>query len=130
MLAVVKGAGGTGEVLTDRKRYRLQLGVNRSSLLVGLLLLSGCATSRAPAVVDAAHPAVARANLALGPTPEHQWLATEGWVRSDWPAVDHGWRVDEVIYFSTATYDWQNGFDQFGGLFRAAQSLRAGLELR
>ena len=101
-----------------------------SGLLIGLLLASGCATQHAPAVVDATHPAVCRANLALGPTAEHLWLANEGWARSDWPAVDHGWRVDEIIYFSTITYDSQYQFDEFGGLYRAAQSIQAGVELR
>lgn len=101
-----------------------------SGLLVGLLLLAGCASHRAPVVVDATHPAVARANLALGPSAVHQRLACEGWARSDWPAVDLGWRVDEVNYFTTVTYDTQYDFGEFGGLYRTAQSIQAGVDLR
>ncbi len=88
----------------------------------------GC-HSRQPVAVMSPSPTGRCANLVLGPSPDAASEALRLAARSDWPAFERGYRFDDVTYFSTDTYEYQSGFDRFGGLYRASQSLRTGVWL-
>jgi hypothetical protein len=70
-----------------------------------------------------------RANLALGPTRVHAAIAPL-YARSDWPATVYGYRFGETTGYSTLTYDEESWYDEFGALFRAAETVRTGVLLR
>ncbi len=94
---------------------------------MGLILLAGCGTPQRCAIIDARQPGVPRANLVLGPTADHAWLATQFAGRSDWPTVEVGHRYEDVTYFSTIQHDTQVHYDRFGSFYNQAQTVRTGV---
>ena len=96
-----------------------------------LLTLAGCASSNG-VVVYAPGPARPAANLALGPLPDHTWLAESFAWRSSWPSVESGYVFDDVSSYTEVIFDDQSyygGFD--GGSFtREAISIRSGVLVR
>ena len=96
-----------------------------------LLTLTGCAASNG-VVAYAPGPARPAANLALGPLPDHTWLAESFAGRSSWPSVQLGYVFDDVSSYTEVIYDDQSyygGFD--GGSFtREAISIRSGVLVR
>jgi hypothetical protein len=104
----------------------------RSSVLLILLVgtLSGCARHGRCAKLEATPRRAAPANLALGPTVETNRLAASLPDRTDWPAVENGYRVDDTTYYFSDSYDAQYFFDRFGSLYRADQSIRSAVRIR
>ncbi len=93
-------------------------------LVSALLVLAGCA---GPGGVATFRPT---ANVALGPTADHTWLATRIAPRSDWPTVSTGYRLGEVTYYSRIRYDEQSYYNRFGSLYDSTQSVATGVWLR
>ena len=69
-------------------------------------------------------------NLAMGAHPDDLWLAEGLTMRGDWPAVDFGYRFDDVSSYAEVLFDNQYGFDRFGGTFRSGQNIRTGVLVR
>jgi hypothetical protein len=92
-------------------------------------MLSGCAARPRGAIVCAAARPAPRANLILGPTPYHAFMA-EQFGRTDWPATATGYRIDEVTSFTVSTYDEQAHYDCYGALFRVAETVQTGTQIR
>jgi hypothetical protein len=93
--------------------------------------LAGC-SGGTPPVTYWAQADRAAANLVIGPTRDHGWLAESFAYRSQWPAVDAGYAFDdvstytEIIYDDQSFYDWRYG----GGYTREAISVRTGVVVR
>lgn len=99
-------------------------------LTVGMALtLAGCAATR-PAGILGPNYSPYGANLALGPSGEHAWLATGIAPRGNWPAVQTGIRMDDVTFYQTYTYDRESYFNRYGGLDHARQMVRTGVWMR
>ena len=92
--------------------------------------LAGCGVSEHGAILHARQMRGSHANLALGPSAEHLRLAQRLAVRSDWPSVETGYRLDDVTFYMTAIYDEQSYYDRYGSLFHDTQSLQTGVRLR
>lgn len=92
--------------------------------LGAILLLScaGCAAPRATVYIgDGRRPPT---NLALDRDPRLTQLAEEFSSRSDWPAVDFGYVVDQFEATTVFSYDDQSFYDRLGGAFhRAAETI-------
>jgi hypothetical protein len=98
---------------------------------VFLLLVAGCA-GRNDAVRYAPGPQCSSANLAIGPTRDHGWLA-EGFAgRSSWPSAPLGYVFDDLSSYTEVIYDDQSYYDGFhgGGYTREAISIRTGVLVR
>ena len=102
----------------------------RLILVAWTALLAGCARSERGVVLSAVPHGEARANLVMARAPETAALATRMSVRSDWPSVDHGYRFDDVTYYSTIRYDEQSFYDRYGGLLYVNEGLRTGVWVR
>lgn len=102
--------------------------MKRTLVVIACLLAvsSGC-HRRCARVWDARG---SRANLVLGNSPETASLAQEFATRTDWPAVDVGFRVENVTFFTTTLYDEQAHYDRYGWLSREAISVESGVQLR
>ncbi len=87
-----------------------------------VILLGGCSTPQ-PTAVWRAHthttPDPITANLALGPSAEHNYIGELLARRSDWPAVEHGLRLDDVSQAFTLSYDDQSFYERDGGYFQS-----------
>ena len=96
-----------------------------------LLMLAGCA-ARPRVAVYAPAPGQPTANLVLGPTRDHTFLAEVYSYRSSWPSVQSGYLFDDVSTFSEVIYDDQSYYDGFygGGFTREAVSVRSGVLVR
>lgn len=96
-----------------------------------MLTLAGCARSSGP-VVYAPGPDRPAANLVLGPSPEHTWLAETFAYRSSWPSVESGYSFDDVSTYTEVIYDDQSFYDTplDGGYTHAAVSVRTGVLIR
>jgi len=70
------------------------------------------------------------ANLALGENAAATRLAALFCERSDWPSADSGYRFDAVSTYSTIGYDYQFGFNRYGGLYYGAEVVDTGTLLR
>ncbi len=99
-------------------------------LVAGLLFMCGCHECRRTTVVTYNANGPERANLALGPSPETSELAALFAERSDWPSVDIGYRVDDVTFYTTTTYDVQMRYDRDVSLYVGTQSVQAGTWIR
>jgi len=102
---------------------------------VGILIawtmgLAGCAAPLRVTELQASADWPAPANLALGPSAEVAVLATQMTERSDWPAVDTGYLMDDQTFYATTTYDVQSHFDRFGSLYYEALSVRTGTRIK
>jgi hypothetical protein len=104
----------------------------RFVLTAGLLItLSGCVGGERVAVY-APGPGVSVANLALGPSRDHTFLAETYAYRSSWPSARLGYLFDdvstytEVIYDDQSYYSWRGG----GSFAREAVSVRSGVLFR
>jgi len=101
-------------------------------LTAGLLCVAGgCTTPPRGTVLgcdrdEAASPA----NLALGESAAATRLATLSCERSGWPTVDSGYRFDAISTYSTIGYDYQFGFNRYGGLYYGAEVVDTGTWLR
>lgn len=95
-----------------------------------LLLLCGCTPNRG--VVYRAAPGRPVANLALGPTADHTWLAEQYTYRSSWPSVETGYRFDDATDYTQFIRDDQSYYDDFqgGGYSRQSLSVRTGVIVR
>ncbi len=93
------------------------------------LALLACRTPQ-PAVIAAGRDGAPAVNLALGPTAEHAWLATELAWRSNWPAVRLGYRFDDVTLYYSVLYNENSTYDRSGSLVDAQESVRTGVWLR
>jgi hypothetical protein len=109
----------------------------------GVILLAigvgGCAsqpheprgTVHDPVLAEAFLSGRPTANLVLGPSPRTGQIAETLAQRSSWPAVENGYRFDEMTYFSEYTYDDQSFYDYWGGAFISArQTIRTGVSIR
>lgn len=96
-----------------------------------LVSLAGCANVGGPAVY-APEPDRPVANLALGPSRDHTWLAEAHAYRSSWPAVRSGYVFDDISTYTELIYDDQSFYDARygGGYTRAAVSVRSGVLIR
>jgi hypothetical protein len=90
-------------------------------LFLGLLLASGCHRHH-HAMCAVAMP---RANLLLSNDPEPIMLALNI-PRSDWPAVEHGFRTDDTVSYTHVLADTQYWFDDFGALVDDAVTVETG----
>lgn len=95
-----------------------------ATIMLGLI---GCAHSPhdGAAVLSSRSPA----NLALGPTPMHAWVA-EGYGRAAWPVSEAGRRYEDVTVYWNVLYDEQSYYDEFGGMLHESQSVRSGVRVR
>jgi hypothetical protein len=97
-------------------------------LVAGLLLVCGCHERHHAAAVTVVQAERAeRANLALGPSADTSRLAALYASRSDWPSVETGYRVDDVTFYESMTYDVQMHFDRNNSLYDQAQNVRTGM---
>lgn len=98
--------------------------------VIGALALSlmACRAPQ-PAIIAAADDAPT-VNLALGPTAEHAWLATELAWRSDWPAVRLGYRFDDVTHYYSVLYNENSTYDRNGSVSDTQESVRTGVWVR
>jgi hypothetical protein len=96
-----------------------------------VLVATGCADGNR-AVCYAPVSSVPVANLALGPTRDHVWLAESFAGRSSWPAARSGYVFDDVSSYTEVIYDDQSYYDGFhgGGYTREAISVRTGVLVR
>jgi len=95
-----------------------------------LLMLAGCAPNRGVVVYTTTNPPAA--NLALGPTRDHGWLAEMHAGRSSWPSVQSGYLFDDTSSYTEVILDDQSYYDGFdgGGYTREAISIRSGVLVR
>lgn len=101
----------------------------RLILIVAVALIAGCSSGQTS--VGYHPPTTGRtANLALGPTAEHAWLAPRVAGRSDWPSVETGIRLDAVTYYQEFIYDRESHFDRFGGLYHWTETVHGGAWVR
>lgn len=104
-------------------------------LLLGLLLLAGCAQRTGPAY-SALHggPDLSgrlAPNLALGRSPADPLIGQLFNARSAWPAVEHGLRLSEQTYYTDVHFDDQSFYDRLGGAsFNLRTSTRTGVFIR
>ena len=96
-----------------------------------MLTLSGCANSRG-IVTHFPQPGHSAANLVIGPTRDHAWLAESFASRSSWPSTPAGYIFNDTSSFTEIIYDDQSFYDdQFGGGYtREAISVRSGVLVR
>ena len=101
------------------------------TIFVSALMLGGCAAERGT-VVYSTRPDRSTANLALGPTADHTWLAETMTYRSPWPSVDAGYHYGDVTSYTQFIYDDQSHYDgRYGGGFtRESFSVRTGTVVR
>lgn len=96
-----------------------------------ILMLTGC-TAGDRAVVYVPGAGQPAANLALGPSRDHGWLAESFAWRSSWPSVQAGYRFDDVSSYMEVIYDDQSyygGLDG-GSYTHEAISVRTGVWVR
>jgi hypothetical protein len=95
------------------------------------LFVTGCAGGHG-AVVYAPGPQRPAANLALGPSRDHVWLAETFAGRSSWPSVRAGYVFDDVSSYTEVIYDDQSYYGGLhgGGYTREAISVRSGVLVR
>jgi hypothetical protein len=98
-------------------------------LLTILLVLAGCCAAPSATMMVGTPNRPVAANLALGPSRQHAAIAPL-YARSDWPATIYGYRIGEVTDYSTVIYDEEDRYDEYGALFRAAETVRSGVLLR
>lgn len=96
------------------------------AMAFALLVLGGCAAPRGGAVLGPGQGT----NLALGPWPLDTLVATEMAYRADWPAVEHGYRFEDVTIYSRFSYDYLSGYDRFGGTYYGSESVESGVHVR
>lgn len=100
------------------------------------LLLAGCAAPNRGVVIHSSPPGAVEElstapNLVLGPSAEHARLAQLFTQRSSWPAVDAGYRLEEISVYNEVIYDDQTFYDRYGGgYYREAETYRTGVLLR
>ena len=99
-------------------------------LVLWIAFLTGCAGPDRTAVLGSAPERAITANLALGPSAEDSRIAAALPPRSDWPAVDNGYQVDDVTFYTRALYDVQRHYDRHGSLYYEAQSVQTGVRVR
>jgi hypothetical protein len=113
-----------------RSCYRKGLRLSVAAVAgVGLALVAaGCAAPRsAPTLQVRSGPP---ANLALPGSVQQNVLAARIEREALWPAVDLGYRFDDVSSYAEVLFDNQFGFDRFGGTFRSGQNFRSGVLVR
>jgi len=95
-----------------------------------LLVLAGC--TGPTATVYLARPSSTVANLVLGPSAEHTWLAGEYASRSSWPSVQTGYVFEDFSAYSELIFDDQSFYDRRdgGSYTRQAVSVRSGVVMR
>jgi len=95
------------------------------------LIVTGCAGGNG-VVVYAPGPERPPANLVLGPSRDHVYLAESFAQRSSWPSVWSGYVFDDVSSYTEVIYDDQSYYDGFhgGGYTREAISVRTGVIVR
>jgi hypothetical protein len=114
----------------DFKRDRSRRMTVRLGLTILLcLLLGGCASQHREEPVCLAQPApaapVIAANLALGPSSEVLDVAGAFTWRSQGPAIEIGYVLNDFNIFSDVQVDEQFAYDRFGGYSRFAESARS-----
>ena len=92
--------------------------------------LAGCQAPPRFAVLSDEAPEPASANLVLGRYAETAALAEVVALRSDWPAVERGLRLDDVTFYTNVLYDEQAHYDRFGGLFYSVEAVQTGVWVR
>lgn len=96
-----------------------------------LSTLTGCCTAhQPPAVVEVDVWEAPAANLLLSPDPEDLRLAQAMVGRADWPTADLGYRLDDVTFFSSFNFEYQSGFDRYGGLYFGNDTIESGVRVR
>jgi hypothetical protein len=96
-----------------------------------LVVLTGCA-AKAPLTAYAPRSRGA-ADLLLGPTQDHTWLAEAYRGRSSWPSVPSGYIFDDVSSYTEVIYDDQSYYDQVlhgGGYTHETITVRTGVLIR
>ncbi len=91
--------------------------------------LVGCSAPGPVAVLSSTAPVGHTPNLVLAPSADKLQDALRFAARSDWPGVEIGYRLGDVTYYTKETYDYQSGFDRFGGLYHAEQNVQTGMRL-
>lgn len=109
-----------------------EMGKTHSTWLAGalfaLLALSGCCTR--PEALRGFGADAARANLVLGPSADHAWLAKQFTARAEGPAAIVGWRGEELTYYTRIHVDEQAYYDRYGSTFHTTQSVQTGVRIR
>ena len=98
----------------------------RTFLVMCVAALAGCSSSQRGAVLSAEPGVRPQANLALGPSAQHLRLAELWATRSNWPAVDRGYRQSDVTYYTRVHYDTQSYYDRYGSLYHETQTVQTG----
>ena len=96
-----------------------------------MLTLTGCANSSG-IVTHFPQPGRSAANLAIGPTRDHAWLAESFTYRSAWPSTPAGYIFNDTSSYTEIIYDDQSYYDDGlgGGYMREAISIRSGVLVR
>lgn len=94
------------------------------------VVVAGCSATQPDGVISSAAVPAPPVNLALGPSADHAYLATLGPVRSDWPAVENGYRLDEVTFYTRASYDAQFHFDRNNSIYHQSEMVQTGVHVR
>jgi hypothetical protein len=100
----------------------------------------GCGRTRESDRVAVTHPVTdsdrrsggwssCESNLLLGPWPERMAVAQLFNYRSDWPALNDGYRFDEVTTYIDVLYDEQFYYDRFNVIRADRQSVRTGVSV-
>lgn len=101
----------------------------RVFLVACLAIFVGCSAPEPIAVLGAASLDGRPANLIFDSSGEALREALL-FARSDWPAAESGYRFGDITYYSTITYDYQSGFDRYGGIHHGAESVQTGVWVR
>ena len=122
--------GGSEFVLDFRRDRSRRITVRLGLTILLCLLLSGCGSQHREEGVCLAQPAPAAApaitaNLALGPSSEILDLAGAFAWRSQGPAIEIGYILEDSSIFSDLQVDEQYAYDRFGGYSRFAESARS-----
>lgn len=104
-------------------------------IIAVILLLStlGCGSTRSRATVLYQHhadPHRRQPNLALGSARDHGRYAQRFNHRSDWPAVDNGYRYNDISSYTEYLYNEQYDYGRHGAIYSGRHSHRSGVLIR
>jgi len=98
-------------------------------LIAVIALIAGCSSRVGGVAWHSPRSGQREANLALGPTGEHAWLAARIAPRSDWPAIESGLRVESVTFYTDIIYDEESYYGRNGSLYHTTQTVQTGVWL-
>ena len=107
----------------------------RLAFITVALLATGCAAQHQAVVLHAPSPDGMSApnppaNLALGPDRDVAWLSSAYSVRSNWPATDAGYFVEDWSTYVDVQVDNRFSHDRLGGYYRTGYTTRSATLVR